>query len=72
MITSKLTSKAQTTIPRAIRRALKLEPGDQIAYEIGNDQVILTRAEMPGSLDGRLKAFEEWRGREDEEAYADL
>lgn len=72
MITSKLTSKAQTTIPRAIRRTLKLKPGDHIAYEIGNGQVILTRAGESTSMDDPLQAFTEWRGSEDEEAYADL
>ena len=30
MITSKMTSKAQTTIPQAVRNALNLKPGDEI------------------------------------------
>ena len=34
MITSKMTSKAQTTIPQAVRMALNLKPGDEIAYQI--------------------------------------
>ena len=44
MITSKLSSKAQTTIPRAVRAALRLEEGDEIAYQIDGDRVIVTRA----------------------------
>ena len=35
MITSKLTSKAQTTIPQPVRAALRLAEGDELAYEIG-------------------------------------
>lgn len=34
MIVSKLTSKAQTTIPQPIRAALGLQPGDELLYEI--------------------------------------
>lgn len=40
MITSKLTSKAQTTIPQAILTALHLREGDEIAYAIEGDKVI--------------------------------
>jgi antitoxin PrlF len=34
MILSRITAKAQTTIPQAVRRALGVKPGDDIAYEI--------------------------------------
>ena len=34
MITSKLTSKAQTTIPHPVRAALRLQRGDELLYEI--------------------------------------
>lgn len=44
MIVSKLTSKSQTTIPQSVRRALQLEPGDELAYEIVDRRVILTKA----------------------------
>ena len=40
MITSKLTSKAQTTIPQPVRAALHLKDGDSIAYAIDGDRVI--------------------------------
>ncbi|MFA7497016.1 MAG: type II toxin-antitoxin system PrlF family antitoxin, partial [Acidithiobacillus sp.] len=44
MITSKLTSKAQTTIPQPVRVALHLHDGDEIAYRIVENHVILTKA----------------------------
>lgn len=72
MITSKLTSKSQTTIPQSVRRALKLSPGDLVIYEISNGQVILSRADTNIASNDPFKTFEEWRGKEDEEAYADL
>ena len=39
MITSKLTSKAQTTIPQPVRVALRLGAGDELAYEIVDEHV---------------------------------
>ena len=44
MITSKLTTKAQTTIPQPVRAALRLKEGDELAYEIEENRVILTKA----------------------------
>ena len=42
MIESTLTSKAQTTVPKAVRTALRIGPGDRIRYVIaGNDVRIL-------------------------------
>lgn len=43
MIHSTLTSKNQTTVPKAVVEALKLKPSDQLVYEIGEDgRVVLT------------------------------
>lgn len=72
MITSKLTSKSQTTVPQSVRRALKLGPGDLLAYEIVNGRVILTRATSDSEADDPFGGFDEWRGKEDEAAYANL
>src|SRR6266446_1424734 len=44
MITSKITSKAQTTIPQPVREALRVREGDELAYTIEHDRVILTKA----------------------------
>lgn len=43
MIMGRITAKAQTTIPRAVRLALGLEPGDEVAWEIDGERVSLTR-----------------------------
>ena len=68
MITGKLTSKAQTTIPLAVRTALRLKAGDTIAYAIEGDRVILTRA--PAPQDDPFACFDEWAGEADSKAYA--
>jgi antitoxin PrlF len=72
MITSKLTSKSQTTVPQPVRRALNLKPGDLLAYEISDGRVILNRALTEAAADDPFGSFGEWRGNEDETAYADL
>jgi bifunctional DNA-binding transcriptional regulator/antitoxin component of YhaV-PrlF toxin-antitoxin module len=38
IITGRLTSKTPTTIPRVVRGALGLEPGDEIAHAIEHEQ----------------------------------
>jgi antitoxin PrlF len=44
MIESRITSKAQTTIPRAVRNALKLRVGDRVVYHVEGETVTLARA----------------------------
>lgn len=70
MITSKLTSKAQTTIPQPVRHALGLREGDEIAYTIEEGRVILSRAAQPA--DDPFRTFTEWDTDADRRAYADL
>lgn len=71
MITSKITSKAQTTIPQSIRTALRLKEGDEIAYAIEDDRVILTRVE-PERGDDPFATFVEWDSAADRKAYGKL
>jgi antitoxin PrlF len=72
MITSKLTSKAQTTIPQPVRAALRLQEGDEIAYIIEPGRVVLIRARPDNMSDDPFKAFSEWDSEADTEAYAQL
>ena len=71
MIKSKLTSKSQTTIPQPVRRALGLEPGDEVVYEIEGDTAVLRKSERQPA-DDPFATFREWGGAADREDYADL
>jgi antitoxin PrlF len=71
MITSKLTSKAQTTVPQPVRAALRLVEGDELAYEIDGGRVILTKASDRG-VEDPFGAFSEWDCDADRKAYAGL
>ena len=71
MITSKLTSKAQTTIPQPVRLALGLAEGDELAYQIDGARVILTKV-TAGFAEDPFALFDEWNGEADRQAYARL
>jgi len=71
VITSKVTSKAQTTIPAPVRTALHLQAGDQLLYSIEGDRVILTKADR-AAVDDPFATFDEWASDADRQAYADL
>ncbi|HEX5319015.1 MAG TPA: type II toxin-antitoxin system PrlF family antitoxin [Stellaceae bacterium] len=71
MIKSKLTSKAQTTIPLPVRSALRLSGGDEIAYVIDGDRVVLTKVNRE-SADDPFATFSEWASDADRQAYAKL
>lgn len=75
MITSKLTSKAQTTIPQAVRIALGVGEGDEVAYIIESDRVILRKApklRVNEPADDPFGTFTEWDSDADRLAFADL
>jgi antitoxin PrlF len=71
MIKSKLTSKAQTTIPLPVRSALHLVEGDELIYTIDGDRVVLTKANRE-PLDDPFATFSEWSSEADTRGYADL
>ncbi len=72
--TSKLTRKYQATIPEPVRKLLHLDAGDEIAFDIEDDNVHLRKANpvdlaFAQSIEGTLN---EWISAADEEAYRDL
>ena len=60
MIHSRVTAKSQTTIPRAVRAALGLRPGDFIGYEIDGGEVVLKRYNPSDPFDNPFAMFTEW------------
>lgn len=69
MIQSRITSKAQTTIPAPVRKALGLREGDLVAYRIEEGRVIMTRAEP---VEDPFATFSEWSSQADRDGYADF
>jgi antitoxin PrlF len=74
LATSKLTAKAQTTVPREVRERLGLKPGDSLAYEADAEGVRLRRLAPADAayLRAVQATLSEWDSPEDDAAYADL
>lgn len=75
IISSKITSKGQTTIPVNIRQALHLNAGDEILFHLEGEQVVIRKAQ-PLDIE-YLKAIQssfvsEWESQEDCEAFDGL
>jgi AbrB family looped-hinge helix DNA binding protein len=72
--TAKLTAKFQTTVPTSVRKALHLQAGDFIGFELVGNEVRLRRATpidmaFNQALEGTLS---EWHSAQDEQAFKDL
>ena len=74
MIISRITSKSQTTIPRAVRVALGIHPGDELAYDIKDGIVTLKRVatEAKDPFLANISTFTEWDSEADRIGYANL
>ncbi|MGH7899636.1 MAG: AbrB/MazE/SpoVT family DNA-binding domain-containing protein [Candidatus Binatia bacterium] len=74
VLASRLSSKGQVTVPVAVRKALRVRPGDLLVYEVEGEQARLRRAEpFDAAFHAALSnTLEEWSSPEDEEAFGDL
>ncbi|GIW25686.1 AbrB/MazE/SpoVT family DNA-binding domain-containing protein [Meiothermus sp.] len=76
MVKSRISSKGQITLPKSIRNALRLSPGEEVVFELRGDEVILKpRRGVPlsllfGRLGGRAYPGEEEEARAKEVAWA--
>lgn len=72
---AKVTAKGQTTIPKEVREALHVAPGDLIVWQVEPGGKAVVRRVQPLDLE-YLRAVEgtlsEWSSPADEEAYRDL
>ncbi|MBV9836002.1 MAG: AbrB/MazE/SpoVT family DNA-binding domain-containing protein [Alphaproteobacteria bacterium] len=72
---SRITSKGQITIPKAVRSALGLGDGDLVAFALEDEQAILRKiAQQPEATPSGAVGTEltEWASPADEDAYRDL
>ena len=71
---SRVSDKGQVTLPKKVREAIGVGPGDSVTYDVSEGVVTLRRLEP---LDLAFHAavestLDEWSSREDDEAYGDL
>lgn len=74
MHVTRVSSKGQVTIPKEVREALGLKPGDYVAYNVEEGQVRLRRVPpFDRAFHAALaNTLEEWASPADDEAYGDL
>jgi antitoxin PrlF len=70
-VRSKVTSKYQTVIPKAVRERLGLKTGDVIRFNVSEEGAVVLEKDA-GSEDDPFACFEEWKSDEDEHLYRDL
>ena len=70
LVTSRLGARSQAVVPKAVRQALKLVPGDEVGFVIENGRVELVKVSARG--DDTFACFSEWAGDADTEGYAGL
>lgn len=68
---SRITSKSQTVIPKAVRDRLGLKPGDLVRYVVEGNRVVIERAKTEAE-DDPFATFSEWSSKADEDAYGSL
>ena len=69
VITSKITSKGQVTVPKKVRESLGLKEGDSLGYEVNEDNAVIRRipkidVEWANSIENTLT---EWVDELDDE-----
>jgi antitoxin PrlF len=68
---SRVSSKSQTVIPKAVREKLGLKPGDILRYRFEGGRVVIERAAAKAE-DDPFAIFTEWGSEADEKAYRNL
>lgn len=69
-ILGKLTTRGRTTLPKQVREALDLTPGDTLVYRVQGQTVAIARAVPDAEL--TFATFVEWADEADALAYANL
>lgn len=64
MLTSKVTARAQTTLPSGVRKVLGLETGEELGYIIEGNSVRLVNASILENDDPALSAFLDFLARD--------
>ena len=74
MEVSRISSKGQVTIPKAIREQLKLTEGDRVAFIEENGKIIITKASLVAlkDLQQSLSAEADEKGITEEELLDEL
>lgn len=68
---SKLSAKHRIVLPRAVRKRLRISPGDRLRYLV-DDRGVYIDKDTPAKESESFPTFSEWSSEADEKAFADL
>jgi antitoxin PrlF len=68
---SRVSSKYQTVIPKAVRNRLSLKTGDVLRFHV-TDEGTVTLEKVVSGEDDPFVTFDEWNSDEDERLYRNL
>ncbi len=68
---SRVSSKFQTVIPKAVRNRLSLKTGDVLRYHVTAEGAV-TLEKVRSAEDDPFATFDEWNSEEDEQLYRNL
>lgn len=69
---SRISSKSQTVLPKQVREALEIAPGDTLRYRMTAHGIVIDKAVRVVDVDDPFASFTEWASAADDEAYGDL
>jgi AbrB family looped-hinge helix DNA binding protein len=69
---TKMSTKGQIVIPKRLREALGLEPGDPLAMAVDGDRLVLRKITLNDLLQESKRNYEEGKTLSHEETFADL
>ncbi len=70
VVKARLGAKAEVVIPKPVRDALGIKPGDEFAFVIEGDQVRVVSSSL--QADDPFASFTEWASEADNKGYAEF
>ncbi|MHC1725974.1 MAG: AbrB/MazE/SpoVT family DNA-binding domain-containing protein [Syntrophobacteraceae bacterium] len=72
MITAKVTSKGQITLPKKIREKLGVHPGDDVGFEEKDNLLVISKMVTKSPFDKWVGALKTLRGRRSDDLLREV
>jgi AbrB family looped-hinge helix DNA binding protein len=72
MITAKVTSKGQITIPKEVREKLGVQPGEDVGFEEKGDMILIRKALTKSPFDPWVGKLKHLRGKRSDDVVREI
>jgi AbrB family looped-hinge helix DNA binding protein len=72
MITAKVTSKGQITIPKEVREKLGVQPGEDVGFEEKGDMILIRKALTKSPFDRWVGKLKHLRGKRSDDVVREI